>query len=73
MTRRSGKRSGGRLLRAVERAILGVGMTLVAFVVERKLLKGLREGGIKKKRPLAEELEQVVDVSPSGEHARPKG
>jgi len=56
----------------VERAILGVGMTLVAFVVERKLLKGLREGGIKKKRPLAEELEQVVDVSPSGEHARPK-
>ena len=34
-----------RLLRVVERAILGAGMTVVAFVVERRLLKALRQGG----------------------------
>ena len=34
-----------RVLRVVERAILGAGMTVAAFVVERKLLKALRAGG----------------------------
>lgn len=43
-----------RLLRVVERAILGAGMTLVAFVVERRLLKALRQGGNARPQPLPE-------------------
>ncbi len=27
-----------------ERAILGAGMTLVAFVIERRLIKGIKQG-----------------------------
>ena len=55
-----------RVLRVVERAILGVGMTVVAFVVERKLLKALRKGGTAHVKP-APDLDSVVDVSTSPE------
>ena len=43
-----------RLLRVVERAILGAGMTVAAFVVERRLLKALRKGGTPRPQPFAE-------------------
>jgi len=38
----------------VERAILGAGMTVVAFVVERRLLKALRQGGTTRKASIPE-------------------
>ncbi len=43
-----------RLLRVAERAILGAGMTLVAFVVERRLLKALRQGSTARPHPIPE-------------------
>ncbi|MDP9341606.1 MAG: hypothetical protein M3Q23_05775 [Actinomycetota bacterium] len=52
MTRKAAPRR--RVLRVVERAILGVGMTVAAFVVERRLLKALRQGGTKRPRPIGE-------------------
>ena len=42
-------------LRWIERVILGVMMTAVAFVVERKLLKSIREGGASAKRKLEQD------------------
>jgi hypothetical protein len=42
-----GRRIRGPLFRAFERFVLGIGMTLVAFVVERRLLKAIKQGGRK--------------------------
>ena len=35
-----------RLFIAFERLVLGAGMTLVAFVIERRLLKALKKGSV---------------------------
>ena len=40
-----------RGVRRVERWVLGIGMTMAAWVIERRLLKAIREGGA---RPPAE-------------------
>jgi hypothetical protein len=40
-----GKRRS-RLFVAFERAILGFGMTVVAFFIERRLIKAIRKGGV---------------------------
>ncbi len=53
--RKPGRR---RVLRAVERAILGAGMTVVAFVVERRLLKALRQGGTTRKASIPDVVVQ---------------
>jgi len=38
--------SRGAVFRAFERAVLGVGMSLVAFVIERRLLKAIKKGAV---------------------------
>jgi hypothetical protein len=35
-----------RLFRAFERAVLGLGMTVVAFFVERRLIKAIKKGSV---------------------------
>ena len=40
-----------RLYRWFERAILGAGMTLIAFVVERRLLKAIKQGKTNRHEP----------------------
>jgi hypothetical protein len=60
------------VLRVVERAILGAGMTLVAFVVERKLLKALRKGGTAKLKP-ALDLEPVAQVTAARQQGPDEG
>jgi hypothetical protein len=37
----------GRLFRWFERVSLGAGMTVMAFFIERRLLKALQAGGVK--------------------------
>jgi hypothetical protein len=44
-TRDRPKRSGP-LIRAFERVVLGIGMSIVVFVVERRLLKALQKGRV---------------------------
>jgi hypothetical protein len=62
-----------RVLRVAERAILGTMMTVVAFVVERKLLKALRKGGSDRLQPVPEiEIEQVAQVTTSRDEAPPE-
>ncbi|HEY6784401.1 MAG TPA: hypothetical protein VI159_05585 [Gemmatimonadales bacterium] len=43
-----------RLYRWFERAILGAGMTLIAFVIERRLLKALKQGKARGDEPARE-------------------
>lgn len=43
-TRRRKRRS--RLFRAFERAVLGFGMTLVAFFLERRLINAIKKGQV---------------------------
>jgi hypothetical protein len=35
-----------RAFKALERAVLGVGMTMAAFFIERRLLKALKRGSV---------------------------
>jgi hypothetical protein len=54
MTRRTKGRQGrpahrkrrGRLFVAFERSVLGFGMGVVAFFIERRLIKAIKKGGI---------------------------
>ncbi len=46
---------GTRIYRALERTVLSIGMGVVAFFIERRLLKAIRSGGVKRApRTLAE-------------------
>jgi len=40
-----------RLYRWFERAILGAGMTLIALIVERRLIKALKQGTTQRDEP----------------------
>ena len=52
---RGGGVRGTRLYQAFERGLLSVGMRVVAFFIERRLLKAIRTGGMKRApRTLAE-------------------
>jgi hypothetical protein len=44
---RNGAKRRGRVFRAFERFVLSIGMSMIAFVVERRLLKALKTGGFK--------------------------
>ena|GEM_PF-3263533 len=70
--RRSGtrRRRRGRLFLWFERAVLGTGMTFVAFVIERRLLKAIKKGGMKPAPRTAaggEDDPGSVAVAPTGE------
>jgi hypothetical protein len=58
---------GTRVYRAFERVVLSIGMGLVAFFIERRLLKAIRSGGVKPApRTLAEREE--YEGSPGEPH-----
>lgn len=40
------RRRRGRLFVTFERAVLGFGMSVVAFFIERRLIKAIRKGGV---------------------------
>ena len=44
---RPAKKRRGRLYRRFERIVLGAGMSLVALIVERRLIKAIKKGGMK--------------------------
>jgi hypothetical protein len=56
---------------AFERAVLGVGMSVVAFFIERRLIKAIKKGGVTAAARTAaepgEELEGVAAELPHGE------
>jgi hypothetical protein len=66
-----GRKRRGRLFIAFERAVLGAGMSVVAFVIERRLIKAIRKGGVTAAARTAaepgEELEGEPFEVPKGE------
>jgi hypothetical protein len=44
--RRPRKKRRGRAFIAFERAVLGFGMSVVAFFIERRLIKAIKKGGV---------------------------
>lgn len=55
----------GRLFIAFERALLGFGMSAVAFFVERRLIKAIKSGGVTAAPRTAAEREEVAGTEPS--------
>jgi hypothetical protein len=64
------KKRRSRVFVRVERAILGFGMTIVAFYIERRLLKALKAGSVK---PAPRTAAGTDDVEPpAGDEPRPR-
>jgi hypothetical protein len=53
-------RRHGRVFRAFERFVLSIGMSLIAVVIERRLLKALRTGGFKPAARTAAEHDEYL-------------
>lgn len=62
-------RPRSRAFKGFERFVLGVGMSLVAFVIERRLLKALKHGGMK---PAPWTAEKAAEAEPDGLAATPQ-
>jgi hypothetical protein len=56
----------GRLFLAFERTVLGVGMSVIAFFIERRLIKAIRKGGVSAAPRTAAEREEALDLSAVG-------
>jgi hypothetical protein len=55
----------GRWFVAFERAVLGVGMTMVAYLIERRLIKAIKKGGVKPAPRTAAESEEALAGGPA--------
>jgi hypothetical protein len=70
VTRRGKRRQGrsthrkrrGRLFLAFERAVLGFGMSVVAYFIERRLIKAIKKGGVTAAPRTAAEREEELGV-----------
>jgi hypothetical protein len=62
--RPNGRRRRGRIFRAFERFVLSIGMSLIAAVVERRLLKALKTGGFKPAPRTAAEHDEYMGEPP---------
>jgi hypothetical protein len=62
-------RPRSRAFKRFERFVLGYGMSVVAFVIERRLLKALRHGGVK---PAPWTAEKAAEAEPDGLAATPQ-
>ena len=64
------KKRRGKLFLLFERVVLGAGMSIVAFFIERRLIKAIKKGGVEG-RPAAEpaDPDRKVEVTrgPNGE------
>lgn len=64
------KRRPGRLIRLVERIVLGVGMTVAAIIVERRVLKALRKSEANAEEA---EAENALTTGPEQIEDQPRG
>ena len=59
---------GTRVYRAFERVVLSIGMGVVAFFIERRLIKAIRSGGVKAAPRTLAEREEYGQAGPGGPH-----
>jgi hypothetical protein len=55
----------GVVFRALERFVLSIGMSIIAAVIERRLLKALKTGGFKPAPRTAAERDEYIGEPPS--------
>jgi hypothetical protein len=67
MYRERPMRGRSRAFRAFERLVLGMGMSVVVFVAERKLLKALRKGRVEPAPRTAAERGETLGEGPPRE------
>ncbi|MDP8956538.1 MAG: hypothetical protein M3N24_06235 [Actinomycetota bacterium] len=70
---RASRKPSGRIRRSpayrvVERSVLSIGMGVVAFFIERRLIKAIRSGGVKPAPRTLAEREDYDPAGPSGSH-----
>jgi hypothetical protein len=59
-------RRHGRLFRVFERVVLGIGMSMAAFFIEKRLIKAIKKGDVDAApRTAAAPGEQLGDVPPA--------
>jgi hypothetical protein len=67
MRPRSDPKRRSRLFRAFERAVLGFGMTIVAFFIERRLIKAMKKGHVEAAPRTAAGAQEAEGVLPPAE------
>ena len=67
MRARSDPKRRSRLFRAFERAVLGFGMTIVAFFIERRLIKAIKKGHVEAAPRTAAGGQEAEGVLPPAE------
>jgi len=67
MRPRSDPKRRSRLFRAFERAVLGFGMTIVAFFIERRLIKAIKKGHVEAAPRTAAGGQEAEGVLPPAE------
>jgi hypothetical protein len=67
MRPRSDPKRRSRLFRAFERAVLGFGMTIVAFFIERRLIKAIKKGQVEAAPRTAAGGQEAEGVLPPAE------
>lgn len=60
--RPTARKRRGRMFVAFERAVLGTGMTMVAFFVERRLIKAIKKGAVSAAPRTAAEREEEPGI-----------
>jgi hypothetical protein len=64
LAKAGGRIRGTRVYRAFERIVLSIGMGLVAFFIERRLLKAIRSGGVRPAPRTLAEREEYGEAGP---------
>ena len=62
-----GSKRRGRLFRAFERTVLGFGMTIVAFLIERRLIKAIKKGHVEPAPRTAAGGQEAEGILPQAE------
>ena len=62
----SQRKRRGRMFVAFERVVLGIGMSIVAFFIERRLIKAIKKGGVSAAPRTAAERDEAQDLPASG-------
>jgi hypothetical protein len=63
--RRGHRKRRGRMFIAFERAVLGAGMSVVAFFIERRLIKAIKKGGVTAAARTAAEPGEELEGGPA--------
>ena len=68
---REGRRRGSGLWRTLERGLLGVGMSAVAFLIERRLIRAIKQGSVDAAPRTAADADEGLGIEPASDESTP--